>query len=279
MTLLGKIFTGLILVMSVMFMSFAIVVYATHVNWKERVKDPTNGLEVTLRNVQDKVAQLQLEIEQSKNTLAAEQAARRAVLASLRTKLDEINKELVDKVREYDTLLATKANLSQTLETNSQTLLALQGEVATIRKSIIDTIDSRNTVFEEFVALTDTKNRLEGARDILSERHDALLADVTKAQGHLARFGVRLGDDLPTDAPQRKGFVTKVGSGRLIEISLGDDDGMRTGHELYVYRGATFLGKAVIRETSADFAVAEIVQEVNKSVLIRKGDRVSTKLG
>lgn len=278
MTLLGKVFTTLILVMSVMFMSFAIVVYATHVNWKALVKGP-EGLESKVQAAQDRIKQLQLELDRSKTTLAAEQAARRTVLASLRTKLDVANQELVDKVREYDILLATKENLSQTVETSSQTLLALQTEVANVRKSIMDAIDDRNVVFDQVVSLTDTKTGLEGARDRLTERNAELLADVTKAVGHLNKFGIRLGDDLPTEAPKRNGFVTKVSDRNLIEISLGDDDGVREGHELYVYRGGTFLGRAVIRRTSADFAVAEIIQEFNKSVLIRKGDRVSTKLG
>ena len=35
MNLVGKIFIVLILVMSLVFMSFAVVVYATHHNWKE----------------------------------------------------------------------------------------------------------------------------------------------------------------------------------------------------------------------------------------------------
>ncbi|MCA9176498.1 MAG: hypothetical protein KDB14_18550 [Planctomycetales bacterium] len=100
-----------------------------------------------------------------------------------------------------------------------------------------------------------------------------LAADLEAAKGHLTHGPqVRLGDP-PTDL-NRRGFITKVGStGRLIEISLGDDDGMRIGRELFVYREATFLGKAVIRETSADFAVAEVEGEV---ALVR-GDQVATK--
>ena len=40
MNLVGKIFTVLIFVMSLVFMSFAVVVYATHRNWKEVVERP-----------------------------------------------------------------------------------------------------------------------------------------------------------------------------------------------------------------------------------------------
>ena len=37
MTLLGKILTILILVMSILFMAFAVSVYATHTNWRDQV--------------------------------------------------------------------------------------------------------------------------------------------------------------------------------------------------------------------------------------------------
>ena len=40
MTLLGKIFTGLIVMMSVLFLGLAISVYATHVNWRKLVSNP-----------------------------------------------------------------------------------------------------------------------------------------------------------------------------------------------------------------------------------------------
>ena len=40
MTLVGKIFTVLIFVMSIVFMSFAVMTFATHKNWKEYVTNP-----------------------------------------------------------------------------------------------------------------------------------------------------------------------------------------------------------------------------------------------
>ena len=43
MTLLGKIFTGLIVMMSVLFLGLAISVYATHVNWRKLVSNPNPG--------------------------------------------------------------------------------------------------------------------------------------------------------------------------------------------------------------------------------------------
>ena len=44
MNLLGKIFVVVITVMSVVFMTLALAVYATHKNWKDIVEGP-NGLQ------------------------------------------------------------------------------------------------------------------------------------------------------------------------------------------------------------------------------------------
>lgn len=277
MTLLGKVFTVLILVMSVVFMAFSVVVYATHVNWKEVVTGP-NGLQAKVDSTQDKIKQLQLELERSKGALAREQAARRFVIAALRTKLEASDAELKAKVAEFDELQATHNTLAQSNQTATTTLARLTQEVTDLRQSIINTIDDRNTVFDQVVELTDERNKLEGVRQSLTERSAEMLADLTKAQGLLESAGMRLQDAIPDRPISIRGVVTKVSDSNLIEISLGDDDGLREGHQLYVYRGGTYLGRAVVRKTSADFAVAEIVQEFNKSVLIRRGDHVATKL-
>jgi len=278
MTLLGKVFTVLIFVMSVVFMAFAVVVYATHVNWKLKVTGP-GGLQTQVQATQTTIDQLRVDLERSKGALAREQAARRFVIAALRTKLETDAAELRAKVAEFDEQQATLNTLTQANDTASTTLARLTKEVTDLRDQIIKTIDDRNAEFTKVVQLTDDKNKLEGTRLTLTERYNNLTKDLTRAQGLLESAGMRLGDPILDTPPDVRGVVTNVSEANLIEISLGDDDGIREGHQLFVYRGGTYLGRAVVRRTSADFAVAEIVQEFNKSVLIRKGDNVATKLG
>ena len=63
----------------------------------------------------------------------------------------------------------------------------------------------------------------------------------------------------------------------LLQISLGQDDGLRIGHQLDVYRGALYLGRVQIRETQPSSAVCEIIPEYQKGQ-IRKDDNVITNL-
>jgi len=85
MTLIGKIFTMLILVMSIVFMSFAVMVFATHKNWKEQA--------LTLKQqVQDAYTTnnaLRGELENARLVLAEHQAARRQALATLQSQLKQ----------------------------------------------------------------------------------------------------------------------------------------------------------------------------------------------
>ena len=50
MNLVGKIFIMLIFVMSLFWMGFAVVVYATHTNWKDLVENPQTGLNQRLQS-------------------------------------------------------------------------------------------------------------------------------------------------------------------------------------------------------------------------------------
>jgi hypothetical protein len=69
-----------------------------------------------------------------------------------------------------------------------------------------------------------------------------------------------------------------VREGGLIEVSLGSDEGLRRGHKLDVYRlTGGYLGRAEVVDTNPDRAVARIIPEFRQGI-IRKGDRVATKL-
>ena len=80
MTLVGKIFTMLIFVLSIMFMAFSIMVFATHRNWKTyagKLQADLNVLQTQKKDTDDALLR-------TRNDLAAEQAARKAALAACR---------------------------------------------------------------------------------------------------------------------------------------------------------------------------------------------------
>ena len=62
-----------------------------------------------------------------------------------------------------------------------------------------------------------------------------------------------------------------------IAVSLGSDVGLKAGHVMDVFRGTTYLGSIIIRETKPDQAVGQIIEEMQKGQ-IQQGDNVTTKL-
>jgi hypothetical protein len=72
------------------------------------------------------------------------------------------------------------------------------------------------------------------------------------------------------------GAVVKIDDAqRLIEVSIGSDDGVKLGDVLDVSRGDQWLGHLVAHQVDYDTAVVRIETKRNP---IQKGDRVSFKL-
>ena len=74
------------------------------------------------------------------------------------------------------------------------------------------------------------------------------------------------------------------GKNELVEISLGKDDGLLKGHEMFIYRSGLkdggkpkYLGKLRIISTQPDVSIGVVLEETRGGI-IQKGDNVTTKL-
>jgi hypothetical protein len=85
--------------------------------------------------------------------------------------------------------------------------------------------------------------------------------------------------DAEMGLPVVDGVVLAILGDGLVEISLGSDDGLNKGHQLYVYRvgggRSTYVGKLEVLRTAVDRAVCKIIESQGNVV---KGDRVASKL-
>jgi len=71
--------------------------------------------------------------------------------------------------------------------------------------------------------------------------------------------------------------VLAVGAGQSVEVSVGRDDGLRTGHQLDIFRNGSYLGRIEIRTIADDKAVGKILPSYRKG-FIQAGDRVASKV-
>ena len=276
MTLLGKILTMLIFVMSIVFMAFAIAVYATHRNWRELVTGPT-GLEQQLIAQEQLRDQLQTQFDETKKKLAMERASRRLELSGLQSQRVEMQEALREQEAINETLVQQEAEATTALKIAETNLQRLKEEVDGLRTNIRTAQLDRDAQFKVVVEKTDLLNQAESLVKQLKTRVSQLTEQVARSREVLAKHELSEFDPVIDIPPQLEGEVLNVGGTDLVEISVGSDDGLRKGHKLDVSRGDRFIGRIVIVEAFPDRAVGEIVKELRKG-RIQRGDRVVTKV-
>ncbi|HET9395750.1 MAG TPA: hypothetical protein VFO36_06810 [Nitrospiraceae bacterium] len=282
MTLVGKIFTVLIFVMSIVFMTASVMVFATHKNWKLYAKNPTPGpgqklgleeqltaLGVLRKQAEDEVARLRTE-------LAEEQAARKAVLAALQARLTRAETELAAKSAELDRVAADNTMLSAAASAAQTRLKDLEDENKATREQLRVVQKDLDQKFLTVVDLTDKLNQAESLRQLLDERNREAAFQMAQMKMVMDAHGLKPDTLVSHIPPKVEGVVLAVSEKDLIEISIGADDGLKVGHSLDIYRGNTFLGRVVIRRTAPDRAVGQLIKELQRGQ-IKGGDRVTTK--
>ena len=273
MTLVGKIFTMLIFVMSLVFMAFSIMVFATHTDWKKQADD----LKIKLTQQEQALDRANKDHETTKLGLAQEQAARRHALAVAQTRLVQAEMQLQTQA----TLLAQKeSQLSETtvgLTSAEKRLADLQAEVAAARSQLKLAQQERDDIYVKIVEATDKYNQSESLREQLETRNTQLVAQAADMERVMKANGLTVDSLVSHITPKVEGIVMDVSGTDLVEISIGHDDGLKEGHTLDVYRGSSYLGRIIIRKTAPDRAVGQVVKELKRGQ-IKKGDHVTSKL-
>ena len=286
MTLLGKIFTVLIFIMSLVFMSFAVWVYVTHRNWRELVMNKAAtaelplGLIEQLNQAKTKRQEKERELDDLNKTLALERAARKSTVGSLESRLAAVQDQLAAEMASHDKLKSDFREKVVVVKVNSDNVERLTKEVATLRDEIRKSQLERDEQFKRVVAFTDQVQQQQGEVLRLQERNIQMAKQVAEFRHLMNIHGIKETDT--KIAPVVDGLVLAVSPQGLVEISLGSDDGIQPGHELEVYRAtqgsAAYLGRIVIRRARPDRAVGEILKDYLKGP-IQANDRVFTKVG
>lgn len=271
MTFLGKIFTGIIFVLSIGFFFISLQVLGTHIDHKaladsrQKAADKAN---------QEKQA-LQEKLEQLKREYAIEQMARRTALASLQTQVSQISNDLSDKEKELRDLQSAHTAAVAAEKTMTETLKARSNENELLRDQLKSKQEERNTLFKRLVDAKDAFNRLQGDNDRLMERYSDLVNVNTLAMEKLQALGIKPDTDL--GVPAVNGLVVAVATDGTVEVNLGQDDGLKPNALLDVHRNGEYLGKVKVTKVTANAAIGQILTSYQKGY-IRAGDRVDSKL-
>ena len=288
MNLVGKIFVVLIFVMSLVFMSFAIAVYATHRNWRDVVLRPPAevktgeqvGLKHQLTQKETQLTELQSVRQRLETELANEKASRARAVALLEQEKNNLTQNLDRLVQQEAFLKQSEAEAVTAMKATQVTLEKLRNEIEGLRTDIDTARTERDNHFQKVVELEDQLAQSRGELDRLQKRNGELVADISKYQLALQDAQIQLDREGP---PRVDGVILASRSTGYVEISLGADDGLEKGHELDVYRvGPTvaenkYLGKVRVVQTEPDRSVAQILPTYKRGT-IQKEDRVATRL-
>lgn len=288
MNLVGKIFVVLILVMSLVFMAFAVTVFATHKSWRQVVENPRPatassnpplGLKFQLEDERAKVIELTNQLKNLTADRDNERAARERAVAKLTTEVQQLDAEKTRLTKAEQDLTEKVRDAVAAMDATQNTLKVLRGEVDVLRTDVAKARKERDDALASSVKLQDQVAQAKGELERLKPRTEVLAAQVRK-------FELLVQDrQLQTDrnVPRVQGEVLASHESGRVEVSVGFDDGLEKGQTMSVYRyGPTadtskYLGEIRIVRTEADRAVGEIVPGTKRGAIQVK-DRVNTRL-
>ena len=267
MNLMGKMFIVLIFIMSIMFMGFSVVIYATHTNWKDRCAK----LETALNETKTKAKQRLDEKDSIQRGLDEELTRRATVIANLTTKSEELDKENKAFKDELTQLKTDQRETVAALNISHNNLSLLRGEHEEHKKALRQAQIDWATLYSNLVAKTDEAHALALDLATYKSTGQQLLQQYRDAIDVLKKHGLKPDPELYTGIPPKgiQGIVTEVRPNGWLEISVGSDSGLIKGHRLDVFRNNSYIGKVEIVRTEPDRAVAVILPEFRRGTVQR----------
>jgi hypothetical protein len=285
MNFIGKILVVLIFVCSIMFMSFALMVYGTHKNWKAVVERPQEqvqpgvplGMRHQIRNLEDRNRQLEEEKAKLDSQRKEEVAAKADAIVKLESQRKMLSDEVAVLIKQRDELSKKEREAVAALDASSKNIDKLTVEVKGLRDEIRKAQQDRDVQFAKVVKLTDDIHKSQQELARVQERNDQLAGQVAHARKLLVVHGKDINSPLDSAPPPLRGKVLAINDEKMVEISLGSDDGLRVGHAVDVTRGSKYVGRLVVMTIATDKAVAKIDTKFTKTA-VQTGDDVATQL-
>jgi hypothetical protein len=283
MNLFGKILVALNLVMSLVFMGFAIAVYSTHQNWRDQITAPNTGLNARLETAFKVNHDLNEHIKFLTAFINQERRLRDARLALLETEKQNFNAKLKDATDAVAAITADKNATTAAIQALTTDVGTKTAQNDSLAKEVERVKGEREDYYKTILRLTDELGRYGAEVEKLKYAQSEIISDNAKFKAVLAAHQIDPNAPIPHSAPPKVDGVVKEAQNDFVVISLGSDDGLSRGHMLEVFRpgptpnASKYLGRIEITETYADVSVGKIIPQFRRGN-IEKDDRVATKL-
>jgi hypothetical protein len=279
MTTVGRILVFVIMGFAFLFLGISTVVFTTATDWKKATEvQKTKVSELTKKN-SDATAQ----IEAVKKDLAKAKADHDAAKKALDDKVAALTGDITRMQGEITAARAEVVVAQQNSRTALEEAEARRNETDKLREQKL-AVEAQANEFKLHVAeLNDQIRLLTRERDVAKKNNDDLRDRVAAYSNALSQNG------LPTEVSHYRGLaapppvhgqVSRVDAqNKRIELTIGSDDGLVPGHELFLYRTRPqpeYLGKVRIISVDPDQAVATVIGTTIQGKKIKEGDIVST---
>jgi hypothetical protein len=273
MNLFGKILVFLILIMSLVFMTMALIVYATHKNWKEEITRTTAvggqtvGWKARWEQLVEQNQQLTAKNESLQKSVVAERTAKAEALAKMQTELSARMAELDESQKLLTQRGDQLVQATATLKTQDENVNVATSQVQKLTQDINAHIARVTELFNKAMALNNQLMQAQAKLPDLEEMNAQLLQQV----------GRNLEDPIDRRPPPLDATVESVSSRGDVEIAAGTHDGIRVGHMLDIIRDGRIVGRIEITNVDNDRAVGRTLREYSVQQ-IRRNDTATTKL-
>jgi hypothetical protein len=276
MNWLGKVFVVVIVIMSLVFMGLALAVYATHKNWQQVSLDLNKKLQASQAENNKLQTEHNRRVEdlEREKTIAEQQVAKseqeRVSLAERFAQIQTERDGLVQNQRDHIAAVASTQKINEGLAT----------DVTKLRTEIRSTIEARDRLFKLALDATEELHKAAGEYNTTRERNEQLTKQTAGMTAVMREKGIDPATDPGSVVPTVEGLVSKIerkAGGQLVEVTIGADDGLKAGNTLEVSRGAKYLGRVEIIQTSPDKSVGRVDRRSQQGQ-IQEGDRVATRI-
>lgn len=281
MTYVGKILVFVIMAFALIFMGISTVVFSTTKNWR---------LETQAQ--QKKVGDLTKKLQDAEAAVAAAKKdldAAKGIYDQLAKQLNDRIKLLEDQNASAQQQITQARSEVADAQANAKTALidadARRKEALLLREQKSAVEKQANEFKLRQAELNDRIRELERVLETATRNNNDLRDRVAKFSTLLRQNNISTdvsrvtGTETP---PPVSGQVKRVDpSNRRVEISIGSDDGLAVGHELYLFRQVPrpeYIGKITIISVDPDQAVGRVNGTTYQGKKIQEGDIVSSTI-
>ncbi|MDR1923573.1 MAG: hypothetical protein LBQ66_04280 [Planctomycetaceae bacterium] len=266
----------LIFAMSILIMGFAVTIYSTHKNWKDKAEVLQKENE-QLKSQIDQIIVLRDDLEKK----LYEEVIRKAnAISTLQSKVEVTENENKTLLAENNRLSAERQENVSAVVLSGKNMEQLRAELEVYRSDFREAQARWAELYSTLVAKTDEAHSLAMDLAAIKSVGIQLAKDYKNAVDVLRKHGLLPMPELYSGSPPHgvHGRITQVRDRGWVEISIGSDSGLLVGHKLDIVRKgnngrAMLIGKLKIDSVEADRAVAVVMPEFRRGT-VQKDDIV-----